>query len=69
MSSHGGWQCRLCSELSSATSEKLSSVDTEKWRAVTSAVPYEMQLKKALAFMIDFMSIQNWVRALIHLIN
>ncbi|KAL5964355.1 Protein kinase C-binding protein 1 [Taenia solium] len=55
--SHESWQCALCRELASVT---LGTSDAVKWGPVTSNATYENQLNKALAFMIDFMSIQSW---------
>ncbi|KAH9285990.1 Protein kinase C-binding protein 1 [Echinococcus granulosus] len=52
--SHENWQCALCRELALGTS------DGVKWGPVVSTVTYENQLNKALAFMIDFLSIQSW---------
>ncbi|VDM16193.1 unnamed protein product [Hydatigera taeniaeformis] len=55
--SHESWQCALCRELASIT---LGTSDAAKWGPVVSNATYENQLNKALAFMIDFMSIQSW---------
>ncbi|VDD75281.1 unnamed protein product [Mesocestoides corti] len=51
------WRCPVCCELDSAASDACVA---EKWLPLTSTATYEAQLQKALAFMVDMLSMQSW---------